>query len=204
MHTHSFVQGSPSPPGFGTRPKNARSDCLPPGRPLSSISSLLYLKNPRPPMSESSASPTPVSLLQRLRETHAEEDWRRFVRLYTPLLLYWARRLCRAPADPADLVQEVFAKLTTELPRFRYDPQRRFRGWLHTILLNRWRDEERRRRHSLQTSAPEVLDQLETTDNVDDWTEEQYRAYLVGRALEVMRAEFAPRDWQRFWEGAVN
>ena len=98
----------------------------------------------------------------------------------------------------------VFAKLATELPRFRYDPQRRFRGWLHTILLNRWRDEERRRRQSRQTSAPEVLDQLETTDNVDDWTEEQYRAYLVGWALELMRAEFAPRDWQSFWEVAVN
>src|SRR4051812_48757780 len=136
-------------------------------------------------MPDSSISPTPVSLLERLREMHAEEDWRRFVRLYTPLLLYWARRLCRPPDDPADLVQEVFTKLATELPRFRYDPKRRFRGWLHTILINRWRDEERRR-HSLPTAAPEVLDQLETTDNVDDWTEEQYRAYLVGRALEVM------------------
>jgi RNA polymerase sigma-70 factor (ECF subfamily) len=156
-------------------------------------------------MPDSSVSPTPVSLLERLRATHAEEDWCRFVRLYTPLLLYWARRLCRAPDDPADLVQEVFAKLATELPRFRYDPQRRFRGWLHTILLNRWRDEERRRRRlKLQTSAPEVLDQLETPDSGDDWTEEQYRAYLVGRALEVMRAEFAPRDWQSFWEVAVN
>ena len=31
-------------------------------------------------MPESSVSPTPVSLLERLRETHAEEDWRRFVR----------------------------------------------------------------------------------------------------------------------------
>src|SRR5436309_6791941 len=73
-------------------------------------------------MPDSSISPTPVSLLERLRETHAEEDWRRFVRLYTPLLLYWARRLCRPPDDPPDLVQEVFTKLATELPRFRYDP----------------------------------------------------------------------------------
>ena len=36
--------------------------------------------------------PTPASLLERLRDPAAEDAWRRFVELYTPLLFYWGRK----------------------------------------------------------------------------------------------------------------
>jgi RNA polymerase sigma-70 factor (ECF subfamily) len=72
---------------------------------------------------------TSVSLLERLRQPAAPEDWGRFVQLYTPLLYYWACRLGLQEQDAADLVQEVFTTLVQKLPEFAYEPDRSFRGW---------------------------------------------------------------------------
>src|SRR5262249_61831187 len=90
----------------------------------------------------------PLSLLERLRrpgESGRDADaWSRFVDLYAPLLFYWARRLGLAEPDAADLVQDVFLVLVRQLPTFRHDGRHSFRAWLHTILLNHWRDRLRR------------------------------------------------------------
>src|SRR4051812_13311262 len=87
---------------------------------------------------------TPVSLLNRLRDPADEDAWREFVQLYTPLLLYWTRRLGLRREDAGDLVQEVFATLVQKLPEFQPDPQRSFRSWLRTVTVNKWRDAYRR------------------------------------------------------------
>src|SRR5262245_43331242 len=90
--------------------------------------------------------PTPVSLLERLRQPADAAAWERFVELYTPCIYAWARRAGLPPDDAADLVQDVFALLVTKLPAFVYDPARHsFRGWLPTVTLNRWREQARRR-----------------------------------------------------------
>ena len=59
---------------------------------------------------------TSVSLLHRLREGTDPHDWERFVRLYAPLLLRWARQFGAQDADAADLVQDVLALLFHKLP----------------------------------------------------------------------------------------
>jgi RNA polymerase sigma-70 factor (ECF subfamily) len=64
---------------------------------------------------------TPVSLLQRLRQSSAQTAWSRFVELYTPLLFSWARRCGLNDTDAADLVQDVFTHLIARLPEFQYD-----------------------------------------------------------------------------------
>jgi RNA polymerase sigma-70 factor (ECF subfamily) len=58
-----------------------------------------------------------------LRGTHDETVWRHLVRLYTPLLFYWARRCGETEQDAADLVQEVFVVLVQTLPTFQFDRQ---------------------------------------------------------------------------------
>src|SRR5205809_8103452 len=90
---------------------------------------------------------TSLSLLERLRWPEEQEaNWRRFVQLYTPLLFHWARKLGLSAEDAADLAQEVLILLVQKLPAFHYDPQRSFRGWLRTVILNKWRDHQRLRR----------------------------------------------------------
>jgi RNA polymerase sigma-70 factor (ECF subfamily) len=146
---------------------------------------------------------TPVSLLERLRRPDEQAAWERFVQLYTPLLYYWARRLGLQEPDAADLVQEVFALLVRKLSEFAYDRNRSFRGWLRTVLLNKWR-ENRRRAGSRPEAAAGDLPELAGPDPAEAGSEAEYRQHLVRRALEVMQSEFHPSTWKACWELVVS
>jgi RNA polymerase sigma-70 factor (ECF subfamily) len=140
---------------------------------------------------------TPVSLLERLRRPGDEASWARFVDLYTPLLLHWARRTGLKEPDAADLIQEVFQILVQKLPGFAYDRNRSFRGWLHTVLLNQWRTGLRRRTE--QPLDDGDADRVEAADQ-DGFIEKEYRDYLISRALQVMETDFQPSTWQACWQ----
>jgi RNA polymerase sigma-70 factor (ECF subfamily) len=145
---------------------------------------------------------TPASLLERLRQPAAEEAWSRFVKLYTPLLVGWAGRLGLREADTADLVQDVLVRLVRELPAFRYDPKRSFRAWLCTVTLNVWRN--RRRPEAPRAVNPAALDGLAGANGADASLEErEYRHWLVGRAVQLMKADFQPSTWKACWECVV-
>jgi RNA polymerase sigma-70 factor (ECF subfamily) len=146
---------------------------------------------------------TPFSLLDRLRQPDAQAAWDRFVQLYTPLLLHWARRLGQNEVDAADLVQEVFVILVRELPRFRYRPDARFRGWLWTVLRNKARE---RRRQALSRPVEVGANHLDGHEgNGEDvpLEEHEYRQYLVSRALQVMQSDFQAATWRACWEHVV-
>jgi RNA polymerase sigma-70 factor (ECF subfamily) len=143
-------------------------------------------------------------LLERLRQSPEQAVWERFVDLYTPLLFTWASRLGLSGHDAADLVQDIFAVLVEKLPQFRYDPQRSFKAWLKTLLLNRWRKQQRRRAVANQVAVGSDLDQVPGPENIPEFEEEEYRRHLVARALALMRAEFEPSTWQACWEFVVQ
>src|SRR5262249_14949258 len=107
-------------------------------------------------------SPTPPSLLFRLREAPADSDaWRQFDAIYRPLLTGWLRRYSLQADDAADLVQEILQAVCRELPSFHYDPARgRFRGWLRQIMVNRLREFWRARKRERAFVAP-LVEQLQ-------------------------------------------
>lgn len=146
-------------------------------------------------------TPTPASLLLRLRQPGEQRAWEQFVDLYTPLLFHWAMRLGLAEADAADLVQDVFLILSQRLASFDYDRQKSFRGWLRTLLLNKWRDHQRRAALPL-TEGAVALDELASPAD-DAVTATEYRQFVVSRALEIMQAEFQPTTWKACWEHVV-
>jgi RNA polymerase sigma-70 factor (ECF subfamily) len=147
---------------------------------------------------------TPVSLLERLRRPAEEEAWARFVKLYTPLLFYWAGRVGAQGQDAADLVQDVFLSLVRKLPEFQYDRDKSFRGWLWTILLNKWREKQRRACLPAVERGPEFLAGLADPNSTGPISEAEYRQYVVKRALELMQADFQPATWQAFWACAID
>ncbi len=145
---------------------------------------------------------TPVSLLERLRRPNDAGAWERFVRLYTPVLYRWARRIGLQEADAADLVQDVFATLVRQLPAFHYNADGSFHRWLYTVLKNRWRD--RGRRPSLRAAREgSVVVELEAPDEITAWIDDEFRAHLAQRALRVMQTDFQPTTWRACWEHAV-
>jgi RNA polymerase sigma-70 factor (ECF subfamily) len=146
---------------------------------------------------------TSASLLERLRLPTDQAAWERFVQLYTPLLYYWARHLGLQPNDAADLVQDVLTALVQKLPGFVYDRHKSFRNWLRTLTLNRWRNNQRRRAVPVLNSAEVDLADQTSPDPVEAFAEAEYRQHLVGRILELMRAEFEPGTWMACWEHVV-
>lgn len=146
---------------------------------------------------------TSASLLQRLATTGDEAAWVRFVRLYSPLLYEWATRLGLQPSDAADLVQEVFITLLRVLPEFNYKENGSFRGWLHRLAVNKWKDTRKKRiaatfGSDVPGGGPELADPLE------EWAEADFRRQVMGRALELLRVEYAPASWQAFWAATIE
>jgi RNA polymerase sigma-70 factor (ECF subfamily) len=145
---------------------------------------------------------TPSSLLQRLRQPDTQGAWERFVDLYTPLIYFWACRAGLQAQDAADLVQDVFVILLEKLPTFVYDRGRSFRSWLRTVTLNRWRDGLRRKATAATVGLPAA--EPAVPDAAESLWEAEYREFLVGRAAEVMKAEFQPQTWQACWALVVE
>ena len=148
---------------------------------------------------------TSASLLKRLRSPAQEEAaWERFVELYAPLIFHWGRQQGLSESDAADLVQEVMAKLVTRLKDFQYDPARRFRNWLRTVTLNAARDMYRRR----PAEAPAVLARLAVASPEpspsDLFEEQEYRAYVITRAMELLRGSLQQTTYRACWEHVVR
>jgi RNA polymerase sigma-70 factor (ECF subfamily) len=146
---------------------------------------------------------TPVSLLERLRQPDQPRAWERFVELYTPLLYSWARRTGWPESDAADLVQEVLTLLVRKLPEFTYDRHRSFRGWLHVVARNCWLNLLRRAELPRAANVPD-LTALAAPEAAEPFEEREYRHWLVGRALALMRADFEPATWRACWECVVG
>jgi len=147
---------------------------------------------------------TPVSLLERMREPGDEEAWARFVELATPLLHSWAHRIGLQPQDASDLVQEVLVVLVERLPEFNYDPDKSFRAWMRTIAVNKWRKWRRRPVLTSLEADDRTPDELAVEDASDAFWEQEYRAQLLARAMQVMQADFAPATWQACYDHIVS
>ncbi len=138
-----------------------------------------------------------------MRQSDDNEAWDRFVRIYTPLLIEWAQGIGLAANDVDDLVQDVLTVLLRELPNFEYDSDKSFRAWLRTIATNRGRDFLRRRNRGARAVEAGILDN-QSPDNHDSFAEAEYAQHIVGRALELMQAEFAESTWRACWECVFN
>jgi len=145
---------------------------------------------------------TPPSLLERLARTPEQAAWGKFIDMYTPLLFAWGRRLGLSEHDAADLVQDLLTVLVEKLPTFQYDATKSFRAWLKTILLNRWRNLQRKRANENLTGNIAV-EQLASPEEAVEFEEAEYRRYLVRRALELMQAEFPAVTWKACWQYLV-
>jgi RNA polymerase sigma-70 factor (ECF subfamily) len=144
------------------------------------------------------------SLLQRLKEPEPHRAWECFVDLYTPLLYFRACRVGLHAEDAADLVQDVFTTLLQKLPEFTYDPGKSFRAWLKAVTLNRWRDLRRRRATAPANVGPAGLEDVAVPDAATALFEGEYQQHLIGRAVEIMQADFQPATWKACWAVVVE
>jgi RNA polymerase sigma-70 factor (ECF subfamily) len=157
---------------------------------------------------------TSVTLLGRLRSDEPDA-WTRVVRLYGPLVAYWAERGGASRADAEDLAQEVFRELAGgALATFRRDrPGDTFRGWLRgvtrIVLLRHARAEARRPHAAGGTDALNAINAVADdgpppTLPADEADPPAERHALYRRALELVKGEFEGKTWQMFWAVTVD
>lgn len=139
---------------------------------------------------------TSLTLLDRLRRSGQADAWDRFVRLYTPLLLEWARLQGLQPADAEDLAQVVLVNLIRLLPGYEPREGKSFRGWLFTVCRNECRD-FRARRTTRPLPGGDGLNTVAAPGTADP-DENDYRRQLVGRAIELVRTDFSNNVWAAF------
>jgi RNA polymerase sigma-70 factor (ECF subfamily) len=144
---------------------------------------------------------TSSTLLRRLQQQPTPEDWKRFVSLYTPLLLRWARRL-GFDDDAEDVVQETLAHLISALPRYQRRDDQPFRSWLFRLARNRAEDFRRCRANRTLPGMEEAdCDRCAAAEEPD---ESEFRHHLVHRAMELIRDNFSDVTWQAFVDVALG
>lgn len=145
---------------------------------------------------------TSLTLIERLKRSD-ESAWERFVRLYAPLLLHWARRAGFQNADAEDLVQVVLVTVIRRLGKYERRADGSFRGWLFTVARNEARDfRTRRATGPLPTSAGIETVPAAPPDAAPD--EAEYRRAVAHRALELVRCDFEPQTWSAFVAFVLN
>jgi len=114
------------------------------------------------------------------------------------------QRLGLQHAEALDVVQDVFLLLQKKLPEFEYDAGKRFRGWLRTVTINKCRDYLRKRNRDAHQAESAELRRIADGDNVELFTDEEYRQHLVRQAMSLMQSEFEPATWKACWEHTVS
>jgi RNA polymerase sigma-70 factor (ECF subfamily) len=134
-------------------------------------------------------------------------SWERFLRTYGPPILQWCLDHGLQEADALDLSQDVLLKISRQISRLQYDPQRKFRGWLRKVVHGAWVDwvEANRPRgspaglawHQIQPvsaslfSIPARDDLLNRLNACYDWE-------LFELAMQRVRTRVSQQTWEVF------
>ncbi len=163
----------------------------------------------RLPMSMHSLD-TSVSLLQRLAGDQQDANaWQEFVTRYGGLVLHWARRWGLSGSDAQDVAQEVLLVLVRQIRSFRYDPQRRFRSWLKTIVMRtctRLRQAELRSEVNGKggTLHARLLESIEARENLAHLLERFADREVLELAVQRVKRRVQPTTWAAFERLAIE
>ncbi len=152
---------------------------------------------------------TSVSLLERLAGAPTDDDWRRLVDLYQPLLRAWMTRAGVPASDADDLAQEVLLVVFREVGDFERRGRGAFRSWLRTILANRVRDSFRGQKYRPTATGDSDflrrLDELESPDSAlsRQWDRE-HDEHVIASFLRRVQGDFTPVTWQAFVRHALE
>lgn len=137
-------------------------------------------------MLTSESSSTSRSLLDGLR-LQREEDWGRFVTIYSPMLASWCFHKGLRDHDAVEVIQQVYSNVFSHLDDFdHHSPGTTFRGWLYTITENVV-TEFYRQQNRQEELTPRAANAIHAPVSVEE--DQADRAGLIRRALQLLEAE---------------
>ena len=152
---------------------------------------------------------TSVSLLERLAAAPTDDDWRRLLDLYQPLLRAWIARAGVAASDVDDLVQDVLVVVFREVAGFEWRGKGAFQAWLRTILAHRIRDFFRGQKYRPTATGDSdflrQLDELESPDSaLSKLWDREHDEHVAASLMRRVQGDFAPETWQAFRRHALE
>jgi RNA polymerase sigma-70 factor (ECF subfamily) len=148
---------------------------------------------------ESQTSPT---LLARLRQVPADQAaWARFTERYGRKIYAWCRQWNLQEADAEDVTQTVLLKLAATMQSFVYDPDKRFRAWLKTVVRHAWSDFWSGRKAAVAAGGSQALEILHTVEAREDLVHrlgDEFDREVLEEAQSRVRQRVLPRTWQAF------
>jgi RNA polymerase sigma factor (sigma-70 family) len=167
-------------------------------------------------MNSDDTTRTSPTLLRRTADWRDHDAWREFVARYEPLIRSWCCEY-RLDDDLAGDVSQLFwIDLADKMRSFRYDPSRRFRGWLrrcfHWRIVDAIRERGRQElvvRSLADLSCVDLEGFLLASEPLDDEDDESAsgRLLLLDLAEQVqaaVREKVHARSWEAFWHVAID
>ncbi len=154
---------------------------------------------------------TSSSLLKAVRNRDSDA-WRRLTEIYGPTVYNWSRRAGLQPADAADIVQQVFATVATQIDKYQgHRVGDSFGGWLWTLFHSRLIDHFRDyRKQPLAVGDSEVKRLHDAAPEEPPPTssglvgQESDAVSEVRRALTIIEADFSATTWRAFWQSTIE
>lgn len=158
------------------------------------IRSFSHMRTSRPESHEPAG--TRATLLLRLNASGSAREvaWEEFYKIYSPIIVGFARRIGASPEEGDELVQEVMRAFFRSSPEFEYDPSRgRFRGYLRTCVCRKLASLRRK-----SAGAPGKVDALgdradqlaDDRAGADAW-EDVWETEKLHRALAMVRERYS-------------
>jgi RNA polymerase sigma-70 factor (ECF subfamily) len=151
---------------------------------------------------------TSTTLIEQVK-AGKQDAWVKFVDLYGPLVYRWCREKGQGPEEAQDIGQEVFRKVATHISSYHRDRPGSFCGWLRVITKNAIVDFSRQSQKQPDACGGTEAQILfgEVPDPVDDELDDtavRDDVYLVHRALDQVRHEFADNVFQAFSKMTID
>lgn len=158
---------------------------------------------------------TQPSLLSAIADLTNETAWWRFTAAYESFILGCCLRAGLDATDAEDVKQSVLAALVRAMPRFRYDPALRFRGYLTAAVVNAVRSFRSKRLRQPGATGRGEAGLRPVLEAVAGWEfVEEMAASLdsrLGRDLrnlsivcERVRDRVREHTWQAYWLTAAE
>ena len=167
-------------------------------------------------MNSDDTTRTSPTLLGRTADWRDHAAWQQFVARYDPLIRSWCREYRLDDELAGDVSQLFWIELAEKMRSFRYDPSRRFRGWLRRCF--HWRAVDAIRERSREELVVRSLESLSCVDlersqlaadhlDEDDDQSATRRLLLLDLAEQVqaaVREKVHAQSWEVFWHIAID
>lgn len=138
---------------------------------------------------------TSDTMIEAMRASGDPDAWKRFLKIYGPLMVRWNMDHGVQPADAADVAQEIALYVFNNIDRFDRRHPGAFRAWLRAIAHNKIRRmRENRAKVGVEASG---VPEIEDSSTGGAWAPD-YCESILQRGLELIREDFEPNTWAAF------